>query len=444
MLNLKIKENISFIYGDLKYIKSIKIEKEFIKIYLEKSSKFGHLEIVKYLLDIFNENNYLLIQKLFRISCQYGHLKVAKYLLSKYPNISVEDSESIFYSLKNDYIKTAKWLFYPYNREYVKNCLRICINKNNIQFIKWIVERDPYFKYINDIFVICIHNKEIFNYILNLEDFSSKKYKLQYAMEFFCKNGKFKEMKHLFSIYDKFDIYNCLINSISLKKNFKIFNYILDNFSDKLNKDLLFKLIIINDHETYIQNVINRYNKNLNKNELFYYVCIYGYLNVLQQFYTEDIQNLHNCMQILLDNNHFECIEWLTPYIQHKINFKKLNFNFVRDIKIVLFLNNYNIHIQDDLFKKALRFGFVDLIMTLCELYPTRFKYQKCKRSGFIIKRSKKIKEKNCHICLCELNKDVLLNCGHLFCEDCIDEWLKKNVTCPICRQNITNLISIT
>lgn len=444
MLEQKIKENISFMYGDLKYIKTMKKKKDFMETYLEKSCKYGHLEIVKYLLKIYVERNYFVYDKLFRICCEYGHLRLAKYFLVKYPNISIEHSHGIFYSLKNNYIKTSKWLFYPYSREYIKKCVKICIEKKNINFIKWIIQKDNYFKYINDIFILCIDNKEIFNYILSLEEASSKEYKLQYAMDYFCRNGNFKEIKYLFSFWDKFDIYNCLMNSISLNKNNRIFDYILDNFTEKLNKDLLFKLVIINDNKSYVKKIIHKYKNDLNKNELFYYVCIYGYLNVLKEFYHDNIPNLDKCMQILLDNNHLKCIEWLVPLIEKKIDFNKLKFNYVRDIEIVLFLKGYNVHIEDELFEKALKFRYMDLITTLCELYPTRFKYDKSKRTGFIIKRSKKIKEKNCHICLCELKDDVLLNCGHLFCEGCINEWLKKHFTCPICRKNINNIILLT
>lgn len=443
MLNVKIKENISLMYGDIKYIKSIKIKKELMKIYLEKSCKFGHLEIVKYLLDLFNENDYLLKEKLFRISCEYGHLKISKYLLAKYPNISVEDSGAIFYALQNDYIKTAQWLFHPYNREYIKKCIRIIVKTNNINFLKWIMNNDPLFEYINDIFIICIKNKNIFNYILSLEKCSQKSLKLQYALDYFCKNGSLEEIKYLFSVYDKYNIYNCLINS-ETHNNIKIFNYLLDNFTEHLDKDLLFKLLIINYNEKYLNIFIEKYINCLNTNDLFYYVCIYGILSIMKDFYSESISNLDKCMQTLLDNNHLECIEWLSVLIKDKIDFKKLKFDYVRDNQIILFLNDYNINIPDELFNKALKFGYIDLIMTLCKLYPIRFKYDKSKKSGFIIKRSKLIKEKMCHICLYEFKNNVVLNCGHLFCDDCINEWLKIKHTCPICRENIVNIISIT
>lgn len=31
----------------------------------------------------------------------------------------------------------------------------------------------------------------------------------------------------------------------------------------------------------------------------------------------------------------------------------------------------------------------------------------------------------------------VALDCNHVFCEECISEWLERDKTCPMCRCNI-------
>ena len=44
---------------------------------------------------------------------------------------------------------------------------------------------------------------------------------------------------------------------------------------------------------------------------------------------------------------------------------------------------------------------------------------------------------KECYICLQMFKRDRKvrqLPCEHLFCEDCLKPWLKKNSTCPICK----------
>tara|TARA_B100001287_G_C22495098_1_gene440830 strand:- start:38 stop:448 length:411 start_codon:yes stop_codon:yes gene_type:complete len=43
-----------------------------------------------------------------------------------------------------------------------------------------------------------------------------------------------------------------------------------------------------------------------------------------------------------------------------------------------------------------------------------------------------------CSICLDEEKNNLSkLECGHLYHKNCIEEWLEKDLTCPICRNNI-------
>ncbi len=46
----------------------------------------------------------------------------------------------------------------------------------------------------------------------------------------------------------------------------------------------------------------------------------------------------------------------------------------------------------------------------------------------------------SCSICLQNFNDNEtlkLLNCNHKFHKNCIDEWIKINKNCPICRENL-------
>lgn len=53
--------------------------------------------------------------------------------------------------------------------------------------------------------------------------------------------------------------------------------------------------------------------------------------------------------------------------------------------------------------------------------------------------------QKTCSICLSEFNKDevalILPECEHLFHEECIKEWFKRNHFCPFCRNNVRRAI---
>lgn len=51
---------------------------------------------------------------------------------------------------------------------------------------------------------------------------------------------------------------------------------------------------------------------------------------------------------------------------------------------------------------------------------------------------NEKCKDSECSICISEyLNNEYYrtLNCGHTFHKRCIDKWIKKNNSCPICRE---------
>ena len=40
----------------------------------------------------------------------------------------------------------------------------------------------------------------------------------------------------------------------------------------------------------------------------------------------------------------------------------------------------------------------------------------------------------DCTICQDRLSDPVILRCNHIFCEDCVSEWLDRESTCPLCR----------
>ena len=43
----------------------------------------------------------------------------------------------------------------------------------------------------------------------------------------------------------------------------------------------------------------------------------------------------------------------------------------------------------------------------------------------------------NCPICLDDFNKEkeiIVLKCDHIYHKECIIEWVKMNISCPLCR----------
>lgn len=47
-------------------------------------------------------------------------------------------------------------------------------------------------------------------------------------------------------------------------------------------------------------------------------------------------------------------------------------------------------------------------------------------------------KDYECSICIEEKKKGILLDCNHIFCENCLKEWLTKSKkNCPTCRKEV-------
>ena len=48
----------------------------------------------------------------------------------------------------------------------------------------------------------------------------------------------------------------------------------------------------------------------------------------------------------------------------------------------------------------------------------------------------------SCIVCMCEIEENEeckKLECGHIFHSACIDNWLKRTLECPMCRNIITS-----
>ena len=48
----------------------------------------------------------------------------------------------------------------------------------------------------------------------------------------------------------------------------------------------------------------------------------------------------------------------------------------------------------------------------------------------------------NCSVCLCDINlfdnEVSILNCGHFFHANCLNDWFQKQMNCPECRAIVT------
>jgi hypothetical protein len=46
----------------------------------------------------------------------------------------------------------------------------------------------------------------------------------------------------------------------------------------------------------------------------------------------------------------------------------------------------------------------------------------------------------DCVICYNTIDKPVVLDCNHLFCEECAHEWFELESSCPLCRTAVVPL----
>jgi hypothetical protein len=127
----------------------------------------------------------------------------------------------------------------------------------------------------------------------------------------------------------------------------------------------------------------------------------------------------------LNDQQIYELTQSMIEHIQHNLNITNIinNDDFVEfNIEFHILENNSEEENEHNYFKSCNEINEI-----LCK--PTK------------IKKDDKIVLENCLICMenYKINeyKRVLPDCKHYFHKKCIDKWLKKKSSCPICRAEL-------
>jgi hypothetical protein len=162
-------------------------------------------------------------------------------------------------------------------------------------------------------------------------------------------------------------------------------------------------------------------NNNLNNNE--FNINIENLQN--NENYYDDIilsfQNYNNNINI------FDTIEMMLDDLKNNTNIFDIdnsdenNIQFNIEFEII----DHNNHSQDE---------DLNYFNSCKEINEKIGKSEKIKKNDIII-------DENCLICMEKYKiqefKRLLPKCKHFFHKKCIDKWLKKNASCPICRDNI-------
>jgi hypothetical protein len=108
----------------------------------------------------------------------------------------------------------------------------------------------------------------------------------------------------------------------------------------------------------------------------------------------------------------------------------------------ILNMENSN---NDDFIQLDIQFDFVQPNNEITEQEKNHFK--NCNEINTKLCKSEKIKKddpilsEQCFICMDNYKelelKRTLPNCKHCFHKKCIDKWIKKNASCPVCRNSL-------
>lgn len=104
---------------------------------------------------------------------------------------------------------------------------------------------------------------------------------------------------------------------------------------------------------------------------------------------------------------------WLFLFLARKRDQSTIGYNFLDQMN-ELFLNNYKF---------------------LCENYVNYFQRI---RNHYKYRNFETIDtNEECPICFETKDDNIMTECQHIFCKECIQTWMSENQTCPLCRETI-------
>lgn len=411
----------------------------------------------------------------FTMICKYINSDTLEWLISEYPDINIrynnyeclkilwKNNKTLFDTIIDYYWTPTQLLSWAS----LTNNLDICryidrrygINSNNIPNI-----------YITNILKDCIRlrHKEILLYLIGLFDtdndialvlvLKSLKHGDHNLANELCriyninnltvgKNWLFKEscrfcdisslnwlIEKDHNIINDNDIDECILNAISCD-NIDIFTWLLENRNREIDKFLYTRDCIMNDSINIFKYLGDKYNIPITF-YTFNDMCAYGSISILKNILSDHV------------------LDFMTPdNIDRGFYIAGINEN--HDI-MGLLLNKYsNIDMgmcNNIVFKKACENNNNNIAKLFTENRPDVYSivYENGDITSYMIKQNikshgKKIVSEihNCAICL-HKESEIITDCQHQFCWECINNWHMMKENCPYCRKNSIEFYEIT
>ena len=169
---------------------------------------------------------------------------------------------------------------------------------------------------------------------------------------------------------------------------------------------------------------------NVNINKVFIYACNNGHIDICKHVY--EIKT-----DIYISANNEYAFRYACAY--GHIDVAKWLLEVKPDIDISI--NN------DEIFRYACYNGHIDIAKWLVSLKPQKYSItiNDNKIISYHINKLLNIDGNiyvdnidKCPICY-EHDVNIMFSCNHMYCTNCINQWLMTHNTCPTCRSNINN-----
>jgi hypothetical protein len=435
LCELGMNELVKLMYSEYQLIKNT-LNKQYLK-YINQTILFGKFDILEYLCEIIDDHN-LNVFKDNLIVINVHDANSQLFLITYLRSSSLDDLDNIVYGIYDQL--TKKNIFEKFN--FLIVILLNVLNQNLLHDKYKIILN----KYLNKLF--SVEN----NLSIDLQIIAKK-------------------------IFFGFNIDNIKINVEKIRSIIKLFTWMIDLINNYYNIDITAYIIyylesnksLIFDSEKsniFIEEFIQKYNKNEQK-YIILFTHYLDYINVDLDLIEIIYKNISKPLEIHII---LECFEILykkcCTNISYLINRKKLHLLLdwllkKTDLDIIIYYFSNNVimsnnkiielkHI-DMFFKMFGKTNKIEEFKKITNLITDRYRHS-IDSTGIIyfeiIEKliQSEIKQVNwnksciyrCRICL-DGNPNIITNCFHQFCKECIFYWYNEKKICPYCDETILN-----